>query len=106
MIYAITPQESAAMSRDKLLKAMKALAEAQQAVVQAIETLDMFENNFRQGHYKRDDRKFPPDVIGGMVEDKSGDNTLYSDVGEILNNPKGKFPYRPDVVGEIRTLPY
>ena len=51
MLHVIKPQESAAYARSELVKAAKALAEAQQAVLQAAETLDMFEHNFRLGAY-------------------------------------------------------
>lgn len=51
MMRVISPEESAASARVALSKAMRALIEAQLAVDQAQQTVEMFEHNFRLGHY-------------------------------------------------------
>ena len=51
MLRVITPQESAETARKKLSEAAKALAEAQVAILAAMHTLEMFEDNFRKGWY-------------------------------------------------------
>jgi hypothetical protein len=58
MLRTISPTESASNAREALAKAMRALAEAQLAVLQAQQTVEMFEHNFRLGHYMQ--KPIPP----------------------------------------------
>ena len=52
MLRVIGPQEMARTSSDTLIKALKALGEAQAAIADAITTLNWFEHRFQEGQYK------------------------------------------------------
>ena len=58
-VIVLTPQQTAEDARKQLLNATEKLAEAQTAILKALATLDMFEQNFRQGHYVQKETPHP-----------------------------------------------
>ena len=56
-VIVITPQESASGAAAKLQSAARALAQAQADVLDAAQTLAMFEKNFRLGWYMQKPNK-------------------------------------------------